>query len=626
MFPRNRWFGADGAIGYVGLLSAIHGVLQPLILAWSGRDQQPGAGQDDDDAGEAAMELGWDFDAEALSGRNHLQRLGPRAPQAAPPAQAAQPAQAASASSVLVGPMPEDNDEHAGELPEEAAAPDNAKSGSFDWREYHKQLKTSVADWVSEGGQGPTCATQLALMMQFMFPILRLLVSLLYISSKRWTREQYARSAKGLPRQFRLLVAHQCVEPRKLIKSAVTLMRRPPRAIPEADWCQGVSTLAFTMLSRLACSVHQLFVWRLQKYPYALMPAVNGGEEAVAIFNQKRCLQDQVTQELCKVFSSPASFSSRNCIELVQAIAILADTDIGAIERQHTIGRKIIQSRSLTTAVGLQTLSADWVLRQTSQANCDALSYLYFDSQSVVRKLQRKQKRNQKPKRPQKARRGGGGGFRAFLSSTTRGEKASGLSWKNSAKTWRAMTAEEKKPFEEMGALGTASHKRGYSSFGDRPKVQRKKKQQPALPSCVAGQAVRNSNAEILLSDISMQSQDLGSALAVPPQHHLQLLDPEQALTDKLALIRSAGERVRKQASDAREAELGAISSFLNNASLPSCLAGFPDPRPISAATEPPDHAPNAGTELARSYLLKPSPLPWLEWVPPADVFAQDRV
>ena len=365
------------------------------------------------------------------------------------------------------------------------------------------------------------------------------------------------------------------------------------------DWRQDVSTVCFCMISRLACGAHQLFIWRLRKYPYALMSSLNGGAEAAKVFNQRWCLKDELTQALCEAFPSDLEFSSEDCLEVIQALAILAETDIGAIERQHTIGRKIILSRSMTRPVALRTLSADFLLRQSCQCNTDSFSYLYFDSDSIIKKLQRRQRRNKKPKKRQKARRGGGGSFRAFLSETTRGTKASKYSWKRAAREYRNLSPEQKAYYKELGALGTESHKRGYHSFG-----------KPVRP-----EPQRSGGMASLLSIGSASSGHHDSLGSSPLPDQLSLFDPKLKVKELLSKIHTAGSAVRKQAVESREKDLETVSSFLDGGSVSKPLSNVPHLPECRFSSE-------CG---ATSYLPKPSSVPWMEWVPPADQFAQAR-
>ena len=609
LFPRNRWFGSDSALDFTGLLSAVHGPLEPLVVAWCGtRKTVPAQAKPnslDFDQLLALEDDGWDVDSELrkVETENKQSESGNGQPNQGHPDD--MPGVHASESMALValedGAIPSGAGQERGKQKEqEQEGPDEKKE--FDWHKWNQQLRTSVADWISDK-TGPTHTGQLALMRQFMSPILTLMVHLLYVSSKKWSRDQLSKSAKGQPRLYRLLLAHECEEARHLIRTGMNLFMLGPVSLPPQDWTQEVNVLCFTMISRLICSVHQLFIWRLRKYPYALFGALKGEGAAAAVFNDKRCLQDEVTQGLCSEFDSEAAFCSPACLDVIRALGILGDTDIGAIERQHAISRKIIQARSVTHAVALATLSADFMLRQTVQRKTDVFTYLYFDCDNVVRKLKRRQQRNAKKQKGRKRkRRGGGGAYRAFLSDVCRGKKATPWQWQRLAAQYRSLGPEQKDHYKAVGALGTTSHRAGFKSFGAGTKKAKKK---------VAGQMKSiDSNLDLSASPPPASAPDID----LWQEGRLVLFDPDKHLKEKFAIVKLSGQEVHRQVAEAREHDASAISSFLAGTSClgePPSLEGFQEPKP------------NSDPQSSHSLLPMPSSLPWMEWVPPADVFAQ---
>ena len=211
LFPRNRWVGADGAIDYLGLLAGLHGLLKPLVEAYCGKADA--TGDNANELGEAS-DNGWGFIADQeyrLSAADNvldsLDGSGAEMP----------------FEGMLVPAEP-----GVGDVGPEPGSGDKDDAG-FDWHTYHKQLKTSVADWVRQV-DGPSPAAQLALMRQYMSPVLKMLTKLLYISSKKWSRDQQCKSAKGMPREYRMLLAYNCSEPKKLLATCMELLTKPPVA------------------------------------------------------------------------------------------------------------------------------------------------------------------------------------------------------------------------------------------------------------------------------------------------------------------------------------------------------------------------------------------------------------
>eukprot|EP00438_Fugacium_kawagutii_P030562 Skav222977 [mRNA] locus=scaffold2762:20868:23516:+ [translate_table: standard] len=255
LFPRSRWVGADCALDFVGLLASVRNLLIPLVGMWCGKDIEqnlpdlPHGNEGNDAAALEDDEIGWSV---------HVQDE-----QSAPaPAAPVLPPDAA---------MGEEGEEAQQDAQPDPEADAPAADG-FDWHQYHQKLKTSVADWLktSVQGQGPSASTQLALMRQYMQPVLKWTTFLLHVSSKRWTREQLAKEALGQQRSYRMVLALKGAEERKALEQILVLLVSPLVGIIEMDWRHDINTIAFCQLSRLGCCLHQLLVWRHRRYPYAL--------------------------------------------------------------------------------------------------------------------------------------------------------------------------------------------------------------------------------------------------------------------------------------------------------------------------------------------------------------------
>ncbi len=628
LFPRSRWFGADQALDYVGLWASVHGLLTPLVLSWCGKDYNSNSisaadpttlaldnavGDRDDDEG------GWDFSVANDPGRNFSQ----------------------ANEDIDV----DDNKDKAGDGdhngPLLAAACDNGgdgalgnqgessenfaeKSPDFDWHSYHQRLRTSVLDWVLRKGvgiSGPSPQTQVALMRQYMEPILRLMAKLLYVSSKRWARDQLSKESRGQPREYRVLLAFQQEQANTVLQAVATLMQRPPVAVPQDDWRSDISVLCFTMLSRLSCSLYQLLVWRCKKYPYALFQSLLGEEKCRSVYQEKRCLQDELTQHLVDLCGSEQAFCSNDSISAIKALAMLVETDIGAIERQHTISRRIIVSRSSSKPVSLDLLSADWLLRRSIQNTTDACSYLYFDTDAVIQKLKLRRRRNANPKRERKKKRGGGGAFRAYLSMESKGHKATADSWKELAHKYRQLSQEEKARYAEIGKAASATHKRGFHAFG--PRASRKKKTNTSPVSFAFLESAQASVSALADRDMANSGSSAHSLQVVPAEQEetsLLLRNPENHLRERLCEAGAVARQLRQQTNARRESTLGAICEYLNGKST---LGPAPTSDSFPSTSS---FCPGQSSVGASLMLPKPFTFPWAEWVPPAEAFAQATV
>lgn len=600
LFPRSRWFGADGALDWVGLLAGTHGLLEPLIASWTGTklsvekqldpldDMKDAIGLDDE---------GWqDFSGAKESNR-----------------------QDASDALPLQDMQHHENvqDEHGQEKKEQDSARvvsaeqgDNqpqgeSAGGAFDWHTYNQKLKTSVADWVLGTRNGPSPETMLALMRYSMGPVLKLMVSLLYISSAKFLKDQYKAVCETGCRQFRMLMAYEGAETKLLFANCLKMFQLPPPAIPQAEWRQDILVLAFSMLSRLMCSAFQLLHWRRSRYPYKLFSALQNTEAAKDVFNDPKCLKDEVTQKVCERFPTPEEFCSFECLSIIEALALQAETDIGPIERQHTISRRVISTRGGASgkAVTLKALSADWLLRQSSQRKVDIQSYHIFDSATTRLKLRKAWGKKTFKLKTRKSKRGGGGSWRAFVSANLKGRKGDADIFRRLKRQYRALTEEEMHFYRQAGTVASASHRAGFKKpFGPRKSQQLK----PAESgSCHVGSA------------IAPAAHEMDAAIVAAPLWHVAILDPIKDLKDQLRQVKQHVSQTRKEEASVRQAFVESIKIFQRGSS--SCGPLLQADDFLQKGEGYLDSMPGIGSSM----YPRPSTVPRAEWVPPADVYTQ---
>lgn len=388
LFPRSRWFGADIALDWVGILASIHGLLIPLMAAWTGRSPSPAQ------PAEETLELedyGWgaldSAQAPELEG-NHAET------------DEVQPESFQQLENSAAAPIADADD---GAAAAAADADGGADDGAFDWHKYQQRLKTSIGDWIFGHQCGPSPESMVAIMRQSMAPILKMLTSLMYISSQKFSKDQYVSSSRSGRRKYRMLQAFLNEDACSLLNACLGLLRSPPVALAEVDWRQDVNVLVFTMVSRLLCTSYQLLYWRRSKYPYKLFSCLESVPAARQVFQEPACLKDEWTQHLCRRFPSEEEFCSTQCTTLIESLAVLCDTDIAPIERQHTISRRAVFARAaLGSSVVLKALSADWLLRQNAQTKANLRSYCYFDTESCRSKLHKKKQSMMKVKKQKK--------------------------------------------------------------------------------------------------------------------------------------------------------------------------------------------------------------------------------
>ena len=612
LFPRSRWFGADQTLDYVGRLAAIHALWEPLMSLWCKR----GGGKDAQDdelllpieaseslgqsLGEAAFADGWDAFIPAAKQPRHEDNDDVEA----------------SNSGAGAGPAPALQDlglsscENSGpSMPPAAADP-----AGFNWYEYNEKLKTTVADWVFAKHPGACPMTMVALMRQYMAPILRLMSFYLYVSSHKFSKDQMQTSCSDSRQKYRMLIAYDGKEVCELFEATKACLLRKPVAIANEDRNQDVNVLCFTMLSRLMCASAQLLQFRHRKYPYKLFSALHGVSEAKAVFHDPDCLKDEVALRLCQDFNTEDAFLGVECMDIIKSLGCLMQTDIAAIERGHTLGRKINQTRNqLGPGIQLKTMVGDWMLRKAAQLKADALSYLYFDGPAALGKFNRfcqkmKQGEAKASRKRRRRKRGGGGSWRAFVSTKCKGTKCTKRILKDLAVRYRALSPEQLAYYREVGRIATISHRKGMKAFGGSFKRAQPRLQQMALD---AGSSTQP------FSDHTFGGFELASASA---DLRIAPFNPHEALAKSLKTISKTVRSAYKTANMDREHVTQHVSSFLTGSDGSAAAANA---SPLLEERQ---------TELSRlqtpPYLEgtcrpRPATVPWVEWTPPVDVLTQ---
>ena len=489
---------------------------------------------------------------------------------------------------------------------------------AFNWYEYNEKLKTTVSDWVFGKQPGPHPATMVSLMRQYMGPILCLMSFYMYVSSHKFGKDQMQSSFTDNAQRFRMQIAYEGHEVTGLLADVEAAMKRCPAAIMDIDKNQDVNVLCFTMLARLMCSAVQLLRFRHRKYPYRLFSALKGASEAERVWKDPPCLKDEISLDLCSRFSP----DDERCMDMIRSLGCLMHTDIAAMERGHTLGRKVNQTRNqLGAGLHLKTMVADWMLRKAAQLKADALSYLYFDGPVPRRKFAQfcaklKSGEAKAQRKKKRKKRGGGGSWRAYVSCQSKGTKCTKRILKELAQSYRNLTPEQLASYREIGALATVSHRLGFKAFGQGLKQARESH----------GNRVAETGSSFLpltafaheQSEASSAGQALG--LGVLTETSLSAFNPHERLATTLKEINKVVRAAYKAANQDREHVVETVSSFQKGQSTRS---GIPDPTSVLAERRTLLDKPQIPPYLEGTCRPKPSTLPWFEWTPPIDVLTQ---
>ncbi|CAE7348781.1 unnamed protein product [Symbiodinium microadriaticum] len=445
LFPRHRWYGGELSIDWCGLLQAHHGLLKPVLLRMLGPVgvTSPIVDPSLALADEPGVNEGW----QALAA-DMLNRHGQRETM-----EAAQAADAVAGSSALST----DTETRLADL--------------------NTAAKAKVRAWISSAD-----LNIFALLRTALNPVVDLLFLYLHISSDKWRHHQEWSLCQGQERSFKLTEvffgqgfteAKHRVE--KVFHSGVPGLAR-------AALTQANKNLLFRLLGRLICALEHNM----------------GAIRQKSLLRLKPCQLDSLSEWFVTAFPTAKDLQSDLCRSMVHTIAACVSVDVAEIECRHAQVRKLLNAKSTTWDSMLETLSADFLVRQVAKAqfeDAEVLDRLAFykdhpapDEDAFCQFKQQREMRRQAAKkhaRAAKAQRRAialkkkqrkrimtprGGAQRAFLHREL--PKASPQDWKNRGALFRRvnaafkrLTSAEKQMYTELGQAATDSAKAGSQAF-----------------------------------------------------------------------------------------------------------------------------------------------------------------
>ena len=198
-----------------------------------------------------------------------------------------------------------------------------------------------------------------------------------------------------------------------------------PPCVPSASRTRAHRVLLFSLLSRLSGALH-FFIRSLHEcYPFRWAGLLLEPCESMAesVLELPECMRDKFSEELLRRYPDPAALVSQECLSVLHAAMDLCELDVAGIECRHASVRHLLDNKSSTWDVLLPTISADFLLRQTTVKNSEYVNLLQNVPMHAGIAKNRlctpvKLSRHKKSRRVGAAR--SGGGQRAFLSCTSR--------------------------------------------------------------------------------------------------------------------------------------------------------------------------------------------------------------
>eukprot|EP00435_Cladocopium_sp_Y103_P038347 s3006_g10.t1 len=343
-YSRGRWTGYDRAVMWSGLLAAHHGLLEDVILRYTGApvavvaqapcDLQaaplPALQQDNVSGGDAPQsESDDDRWGDVL---HELLKDCTTAPVGSVPAQQ-DDAHAGGTDDAAVG----SGDAH-------ADGNGGAGSTGFDWVEFNRRQKASAASWVQTSPY-----PRLSILHQVCRHFLAVMHHFFKISGYEFERRQATLQAQGMQREYRASDCAAMLSLTKCLDSVFRSLIETPKAVPEEHQTRNHRNLFFCMATKGACAFHQIVRIMHSSFPYRMFLALHQGWEELR--EESECMLDELASSFLKHFTK--NEHRQDATAALEALAICSAVDVAEVECRHATNRDLtmLRGRGLSGSV-----------------------------------------------------------------------------------------------------------------------------------------------------------------------------------------------------------------------------------------------------------------------------------
>ena len=450
-YARHRWMGGEQSVDWIGLIECHHHLFSRTVLRMF-RVQAP---LTEATAPVPVQGDSWDALVAAVVGH------GPNPP--------AQPQPDTLLDAILA------------DLAAVAAEDEKAAAKSEqDWVEFNKSMRKKLVAWV-----GTSDLSIMALVRHALSISSKLLFALLARTGDRFDMAQQKLLHKGEPRGNRMTAAVMCEDVDTAMQSIGTCFHSVPAAIPLKSRTREHRVVMFQLLARMCGAIEFLIRSLRQVCPYKtamlLLDPVPG--TAQDVLNTPPCMMDSFTRKLISTYPTPEELVSAEALSILHSVFDLCELDVAGIECRHASIRHLLDSKNATWDVILETLSADFLVRQATIQNSmyqDLVSDtplhagIAKNPSQPLRKISRRKRRAREP-----SKKVHGGGQRAYfhhrMQQFSKTEKKQiGLSnlYKQMHGEYKSLAVEDMEHFSRLGRAAKVTGRAGFRPFRQKPKRQ----------------------------------------------------------------------------------------------------------------------------------------------------------
>ena len=339
VYPRRRWTGADLATDTLGVMEACHRLLSTTFLRFAASFE----------TGCRSQQL---LDAATKLAQNPL----------------------GGASEGIADPQPEAaSDPSAGDAGGEvagdqaAATDEGTQGGETNHAALNAANRRIAANWLLTRP-----FDRLVLQRLVMEPLRALHRKQFSVASDDWEMAQRAKALRAAKlgktgfgvRDYRLCLAAKGDDERHFVESLNLLLGPSPlwSLVPINSYTVAFSSLAFRLLSRAGCVIHDLLTHRHQKFPFKMFRLLGEPHLAEEFSQVPPCLMDEWSLDM---LASHPTLSGPDFQHKLLLVCLMGWKDISPVEARHATVRRLLNMASLQTRPQvLSDLSANWCALQ----------------------------------------------------------------------------------------------------------------------------------------------------------------------------------------------------------------------------------------------------------------------
>lgn len=345
LFPRSRWTGADLATDCLGVLEACHRLLSTTFMRFAAAHEQ----------GPRAMRL------LALAGQ--LSKEDALISGEVPAVEDGQAEEAGAAPEEEPG-----EGAHLGHHAGSAASKDQQQT----WAEANAASRNTAVQWLLTKPLG-----KLILQRCVMEPLRVLLRKQFECASDDWEEAQRAKLLTSRPvgegpcnfREYRVTRAASGQDEVDFFKALGLLLSSTElwEVLPTRCYTAAFRSLAFRLISRAGCAIHQNLAHPHTQFPWKLFRLLKEPDLAPELCEVPDCMLDEWSLSMRR---QHPTLSGEDFRKQLECVCLLAWKDISQIEARHASIRRLLLAASLQTRTQcLSDLSANWVFQQTRKRN-----------------------------------------------------------------------------------------------------------------------------------------------------------------------------------------------------------------------------------------------------------------